>query len=75
MPLKFNADGSLEIYIQAKSPGAENESNWLPCPPSGPFNLTIRVYQPKQEIMDGRTENHMIVEASTYKIPPVRKVK
>lgn len=63
MPLKFNADGSLDVYIQAKSPGADKEANWLPCPPSGPFNLTIRVYQPKKELLEG-----------TYKIPPVRKV-
>jgi hypothetical protein len=64
MPLKYNADGSLDVYIQAKTPGADKESNWLPCPPSLPFNLTIRVYQPKKEILDG-----------TYKIPPIRKVK
>jgi hypothetical protein len=64
MPLKYNADGSLDIYIQATSPGPDKEPNWLPCPPSDPFNLTIRVYQPKQAILDG-----------TYKIPPIRKVK
>jgi len=74
MSLKYNADGSLDVYIQAKSPGADKEANWLPCPPSGPFNLTIRVYQPKREMMDGPTENNMVVEAGTYKIPPVRRV-
>ena len=52
MPLKYNADGSLDVYIQGKSPGADKDANWLPVPPSGPFNLTIRVYQPKKEIMD-----------------------
>ena len=63
MPLKYNADGSLDIYFQAKSPGAE-ESNWLPIPPSGSYNLSVRVYQPKPSIIDG-----------TYKLPPVRKVQ
>jgi len=63
MPLKYNPDGSLDIYLQARSPGADKESNWLPTPPSGPFNLTTRVYQPKKEMMDG-----------TYKLPPVTKV-
>lgn len=63
MPLKYNADGSLDVYIQAKSPGPDKEVNWLPTPQSGPFNLTIRAYQPKKEFLDG-----------TYKLPPVKKV-
>lgn len=64
MPLKYNANGSLDVYIQAKSPGADKEANWLPCPPSEPFNLTIRVYQPKQAMLDG-----------TYKIPPIKRMQ
>ena len=42
MPLKFNTDGSLDIYIQTESPGADKEANWLPTPASGPFNVVIR---------------------------------
>jgi hypothetical protein len=51
--LKFNADGSLDLYIQHASPGAAKESNWLPAP-AGDFNLAMRVYSPKGEVTDGR---------------------
>jgi len=64
MPLKFNADGSLDVYMQQDSPGADKESNWLPIPPSGMFNLTVRAYQPEQSLFDG-----------SYKLPPVVKVQ
>jgi len=63
MPLKFNADGSLDIYLQAESPGADKEANWLPTP-LGEFNITIRNYWPKKEALDG-----------TYKNPPIMRVQ
>jgi hypothetical protein len=28
--LKHNADGSVDPYLQASSPGAAKEANWLP---------------------------------------------
>jgi hypothetical protein len=62
MPLTFNADGSLDIYLQAQSPGPEKEANWLPTPP-GQFNLTLRNYFPKEAAYNG-----------SYKVPPVKKV-
>jgi hypothetical protein len=51
--LQFNADGSLDLYFQNESPGKDKESNWLSAP-TGDFNLTMRVYAPKAEVLDGR---------------------
>ncbi len=44
--LRYNPDGSLDIYIQQQSPGVDKESNWLPAP-GGNFNLVLRMYWPK----------------------------
>jgi hypothetical protein len=46
--LKRNADGSVTLYIQHDSPGADKESNWLPAP-DGPIYLVMRLYWPKTE--------------------------
>jgi hypothetical protein len=50
--LKKNADGSLTIYMQKDSPGADKESNWLPAP-DGPIYVVMRLYWPKQSALDG----------------------
>jgi len=52
--LRYNADGSLDIYIQKDPPGADKESNWLPSAQAGALNITMRVYAPKAEAFDGR---------------------
>ncbi|TYL93957.1 DUF1254 domain-containing protein [Bradyrhizobium rifense] len=44
--MKTSSDGSLTLYIQNKSPGADKESNWLPAP-DGPIYLVMRLYSPK----------------------------
>ena len=53
MPFKKNADGSLDIYFQHENPGKDLEANWLPAPKGG-FNLTMRLYGPKPEILNGK---------------------
>jgi hypothetical protein len=64
MPLQYNADGSLDLYIQAQSPGAGKEANWLPALSSGTFSLTVRNYWPKEAMLDG-----------SYKLPPVKQMR
>jgi len=51
--LKFNSDGSLDIYIQGERPTADKMSNWLPSP-SGPMGIVMRLYSPRPEALDGR---------------------
>jgi hypothetical protein len=46
--MKKNPDGSLTLYIQNKSPGADKEANWLPAP-NGPIYIVLRLYWPKTE--------------------------
>ncbi|MGB6671754.1 MAG: DUF1254 domain-containing protein [Candidatus Nitrosopolaris sp.] len=54
--LKNNTDGSVDIYIQHATPGADKESNWLPAPAtsvSNTFNLVIRTYLPGEQVLNG----------------------
>jgi len=50
-----NADGSVDLYLQADSPGEARESNWLPAP-KGEFIPMLRLYWPREHspsILDG----------------------
>jgi hypothetical protein len=51
--LKFSADGSLDLYISRSAPEGVKENNWLPAP-AGAFNLTLRMYWPKDEALSGK---------------------
>ena len=61
--LKTNADGSTTIYLQAKSPGKDKESNWLPTP-AAPFYMLFRMYLPDIEALNGQ-----------YLLPGIAKAK
>ncbi len=62
-PLTYNDDGSLDIYLQHSSPGVDKEPNWLPAP-AGPLGVTMRIYAPRPEALDGR-----------WNPPPIRRVR
>jgi hypothetical protein len=50
-----NADGSVDLYLQADSPGKAKEANWLPAP-KAKFIPMFRLYWPKEtppSIIDG----------------------
>lgn len=51
--LKYNEDGSLDLFIQSLQPEQAPLQNWLPIPKEGPFSLTLRLYWPKQEVLTG----------------------
>jgi hypothetical protein len=55
--LHYNADGSLDLYIQADQPSNPKQAqNWLPSPPGETFRIIWRIYQPgnaRAGILDG----------------------
>ncbi len=63
MPFVYNSDGSLDLYFQNTSPGADKEANWLPAP-AGAFNLCMRLYAPAADALTGK-----------WNPPPITKVQ
>ena len=59
--LTHNADGSVDIFIQHTAPDSARQANWLPAP-TGPFGITMRLYAPSPEVLNG-----------TWAPPPVTK--
>jgi hypothetical protein len=61
--LRFNDDGSLDLYIQHESPGKDREANWLPAPREE-FVLALRLFWPREEALK-----------DVWKVPAIEQVK
>lgn len=59
--LNMNDDGSIDILIQHLQPRGDI-SNWLPSPADS-FAVTMRLYLPKPEFLDG-----------SWQLPPIERV-
>ncbi|MEV0247884.1 DUF1254 domain-containing protein [Nocardia sp. NPDC050712] len=64
IPVVPGADGSVDLAVQCADPGsAVPRGNWLPIPASGQFSLSLRLYEPRPEAIDG-----------TWQIPALTQV-
>lgn len=61
--LKYNADGSLDIYFQVEKPDADKVGNWHPVEKGKLFNVFFREYMPEQSWLD-----------QSYIIPAIERV-
>ncbi|MBL8771238.1 MAG: DUF1254 domain-containing protein [Phenylobacterium sp.] len=61
--LRYNPDGSLDIWIGRDNPGEDRVANWLPAS-DRPFSLFLRAYLPRPDLLHG-----------AYLVPPVERVQ
>jgi hypothetical protein len=62
--LRYNSDGSLDIWIQAEAPAnADMKNNWLPVKTNAPFLLNARLYWPKEDALNLK-----------WQMPPVERL-
>jgi hypothetical protein len=61
-----NPDGSVDLYLQADSPGKAKEANWLPAP-KAKFGVMLRLYWP--------TDTSPSIIDGTWKPPAIKIVQ
>jgi len=59
--LQADADGGLTLVMQPSAPQTSN--NWLPTPASGAFTVILRLYGPKQEVIEQRWRMPVVEQA------------
>jgi len=62
MPIQFNSDYSLDLYLSATKPKGVPKFNWIPTP-EGTFKILFRMYWPKESILNG-----------DYTLPNIEKI-
>lgn len=59
--LLYNADGSLDFWVQAQAPEGELQRNWLPVRAGEGFLLNARLYGPLAQALDGSWQMPAVV--------------
>lgn len=66
-PITRNADGSIDLYLQATPPDAAQASNWLPITAGQGFEVTWRLFAPDPRAIPG------ILDGSDWQPPLIAK--
>ncbi len=53
-PLHYEPDGSLVLYLQPNDPLLKHRANWLPRRAGTRSKLSLRMYWPEEEVLQGR---------------------
>ena len=69
--LLYNADGSLDLWVQSQAPPGERQRNWLPVKAGAGFLLNARLYGPHTDALEGRW--HMPALLRTDSVNPRRR--
>ena len=72
MPLKYNVDGSLDLYFQNESPGPGGGTE-LASHPKDAFNVLLRMSAPYSEALTGKWNPPPVTRAQLAQAPEVKR--
>ena len=67
-PLIKNPDGTVTLYLQSTSPGADKEANWLPTPKSGRWYINLRAYAPAESTIESAFNSDVYAPAPIVQV-------
>jgi hypothetical protein len=62
MKFQHESDGSLRLILASEPPPGVPDSNWIPSQRGRDITLTLRLYLPKESVLNG-----------TWFAPPIEK--